>query len=133
MSDQGKSFSLLITSPPWSSQGHISALNFAKSLIKLNHSIYRVFFYGDATFAGNALTISPQDEMDIPSAWSELAEEHNIDLVICISAGIKRGILDETEQSRYEKPANSLIKPFELSGLGQLVDAIIHSDRVISF
>jgi len=133
MSDRCKTFSLLITSPPWSSQAHITALNFAKSIIKKNHTLYRVFFYSDATHAGTNSAVAPQDEQDLPMEWKELADKHNVDLVVCISAGIKRGILDTNEQSRYETPANTLNEGYELSGLGQLVDSIIHSDRVISF
>lgn len=133
MSDSCKTFSLLITSPPWSSQAHITALNFAKSIINKKHTLYRIFFYSDATHVGTNSAVAPQDEKDLPSEWKELAKEHNIDLVVCISAGIKRGVLDANEQSRYETPANTLREGYELSGLGQLVDAIIKSDRVVSF
>lgn len=133
MSNQSKTFSLLITSAPWSSQSHITALNFAQSLLAKQHKLYRVFFYSDATHVGIETGVTPQDETDLPQAWKALAAEHNIDLVICISAGIKRGILDTTEADRYEKSSATLKKGYELSGLGQLVDAIIQSDRVISF
>ncbi|GLQ31695.1 sulfurtransferase complex subunit TusD [Litoribrevibacter albus] len=133
MSDQSKTFSLFITSSPWSSQAHITALNFAKSIIKQNHKLYRVFFYGDATHVGTGAGVAPQDELDLPKEWQVLAEQNAVDLVICISAGIKRGILDSTEQTRYSAIASTINPGFELSGLGQMVDAIIQSDRVISF
>ncbi|GAA3934554.1 sulfurtransferase complex subunit TusD [Litoribacillus peritrichatus] len=131
--NQQKTFSLFISPSAWSSQAHSSALNFAQSALKANHSIYRVFFYSDATLCANNSTVAPQDELNIPLEWVRLAKEHKIDLVTCISAAIKRGILDETEQNRYAAETHNLSEEFSLSGLGQLVDAIIHSDRVISF
>lgn len=133
MSNQSNTFSLLITSAPWSSQSHITALNFAKSLLQKQHKLYRVFFYADATHVGTNTGIAPQDEIDLPQAWQVLADQYNLDLVVCISAGIKRGILDSTEMERYEASSATLTPGFELSGLGQLVDAILQSDRVISF
>jgi tRNA 2-thiouridine synthesizing protein D len=133
MSKHGKTFSLLVTSPPWSSQAHITALNFAKSLIQKNHHLYRVFFYSDATTVGINSSVPPQDEFNLPQAWLDLSKQHNIDLVICISAGIKRGILNTAEQDRYSAASAPMTEGYELSGLGQLVDAIIQSDRVITF
>ncbi|GAB2596793.1 hypothetical protein GCM10026986_25270 [Nitrincola alkalisediminis] len=66
-------------------------------------------------------------------AWQALAEEHSIDLVICIAAAIRRGVLDSTEAKRYEQNQTNLAEKFNLSGLGQLVEACILSDRVITF
>ncbi len=128
-----KTFSLLVTSSAWASQGHITALNFAKSVLKANHKIHRVFFYSDATQVANNSSVAPQDELNLSSEWTELATTNDIDLVTCISAAIKRGIIDSQEQTRYQTPANNLADGFNLSGLGQLVDAIIQSDRVVSF
>jgi tRNA 2-thiouridine synthesizing protein D len=112
----------------------LSALSFAKNLIDQGHSIYRIFFYSDAVFSGTTLGVSPQDEVDIPKEWQQLASDHNIDLVFCISASIQRGIIDQQEAERYEKQAHNLDETAgALSGLGQLVDAIIKSDRVVTF
>lgn len=133
MSTNPKKFSLLVTSAAWSSQGHITALNFAKSLLSQGHSLYRVFFYADATHVGTASAVAPQDERDIPKEWQALASEHSTDLIICITAGLKRGIINESESHRYDISTDTLDNHFELSGLGQLVDAIIQSDRVVTF
>jgi len=65
--------------------------------------------------------------------WQALARDHDIDLVVCIAAALRRGVLDESEQSRYEKPANNLAAGFVLGGLGQLLDAAVSSDRLITF
>lgn len=124
--------SLLLHSAP-STQSHASALRFANAAIAAGHEIYRVFFYQDACYIASELNCPAQDEVNYRQAWCELADSHNIDLVICIAAALKRGILDETEAKRYNKNHFNLMAPFELSGLGQLLDAQLNSDRTVSF
>ena len=126
-------FSLLVLANPYSSQGALSALKFADACIKSSHEIYRVFFYHDAVHSGSTLQTPAQDEINIQEQWSDLAKKHNIDLVICIAAALKRGNLDEAEANRYEKPNHNLSSDFELSGLGQLLDAQLNSDRLVTF
>ncbi|NVK38538.1 MAG: sulfurtransferase complex subunit TusD [Gammaproteobacteria bacterium] len=126
-------FSLLVLSSPYSSQSHLSALKFAQACIEQQHQIYRIFFYHDGVHGGSDLQAPPQDEPHLAQQWQQLANEHNIDLVTCIAAALKRGILNEEEANRYNKANFNLSKPFELSGLGQLLDAQIHSDRLVTF
>ena len=126
-------FSLAIYAPPYSSQASYSAFQFARSLLKQGHSLYRVFFYSDGIHNATTLAISPQDEFDLQVAWQLLAEKYQLDLVVCIAASLKRGVLNEEEAQRYNKPTHNLAKEFNLSGLGQLVEAASISDRLISF
>lgn len=126
-------YSLLILSSPQSSQSAATALRFAHAAIDAGHTIYRVFFYQDGVHTANALAVSPQDSPDIASQWQRLAKTHQLDLVVCVASALKRGVLDATEARRYEKNSASLSDEFNLSGLGQLVDACLHSDRVITF
>ena len=126
-------FSLLVLGAPYSSQSVSTALRFTQAAVESGHSFYRVFFYHDAVTSGNALTTPPQDENDIPLQWQTLAKDHGIDLVVCIASALKRGVLDAKEADRYEKPAHNLKDEFTISGLGQLVDASIESDRLITF
>lgn len=125
--------SLLILGSPYSTQSVHTALRFASAAVQQGHDIYRVFFYHDAVNTGNGLITAPQDEQQLPSAWSSLAQQYNIDLVVCIASALKRGVLDATEAQRYEKPASNLQDNFNLSGLGQWVDAMLVSDRIVSF
>ena len=81
----------------------------------------------------NSQIAPPQDEANLPKLWAELAKEHSLDLVVCIAAAVKRGVLDQNEAKRYEKDAANLADGFELSGLGQLAEAIAISDRVVTF
>ncbi len=126
-------FSLLVLGAPYSTQSASTALRFANAAIDAGHSIFRVFFYHDAVNVGNQLITAPQDEANIPEQWQRLAKNHQIDMVVCVASALKRGVLDLTEAERYDKPAANLADHFEISGLGQLVEASLQSDRVVTF
>ena len=111
----------------------MTAFQFARNLLEQGHDIYRVFFYGDGVQNANALSVSPQDEQNLPTAWHKLIESNDIDSVACVSSALTRGLLDPKEADRHEKDAASLLESSEIAGLGQLVDAALNSDRVISF
>jgi tRNA 2-thiouridine synthesizing protein D len=125
-------FSLAIYASP-STQASDSAYHFARTLLAQGHTLYRVFFYHDAVHLSSKLNTPPQDESHVTERWQALASEHTLDLVVCIAAGLRRGILNEKEADRYNKNHHNLAAPFELSGLGQLVDAAVHSDRLMTF
>lgn len=126
-------FSIVVQAPPVQSQGAETALRFARAALAAGHTIHRIFFYRDGVHNGSALASLPRDEPNIPRQWQALAQEHHLDLVVCIAAAVRRGILDEHEASRYKQAQWSLSEGFELSGLGQLVEACILSDRVVTF
>jgi tRNA 2-thiouridine synthesizing protein D len=126
-------YSLLIQSSPDNLSISTSALDFAKTLLHRNHSIYRVFFYGEGVLLATGAAVPPQDEPDIYTAWREFIEQHKLDAVVCIAAALKRGILNPTESGRYQKSAATLAEVYDLSGLGQLIDATVRSDKLITF
>ena len=110
-----------------------SAFRFAQAAIAAGHEVERVFFYADGALQASKLQQPAQGFEPIFLRWQQLSEEHNIDLVVCIAAALKRGICDEQEAERYNLPAANLASGFSLSGLGQLVDSAINSERVITF
>jgi tRNA 2-thiouridine synthesizing protein D len=126
-------FSLAIYSAPHTTQASDSAYRFAETLLSEGHSLYRVFFYQDGVYNSSNLITPAQDETDISSGWQQLSAKYQIDMVVCIAAALKRGILNQEEAERYEKPAHNLRDGFAISGLGQLVDAALMSDRLITF
>lgn len=125
--------SLAIYGPPYTSQASHSAYHFAKAALHQGHELYRLFFYHDGVYNANRLIQAPQDEDNIQQKWSELADAHQLDLVICIASSLRRGVLDETEADRYGQKHHILASPFTISGLGQLIEASIQSDRLITF
>lgn len=126
-------FSILVLTAPHSAQAGDSAWQFARAALDAGHELYRVFFYMDGCQHGNALAVPAQDEVDRVARWAGLAEEYDVDLVLCIASAVKRGVLDSGESERHEKSGANAHPAFELSGLGQLVDAHIHSDRMVTF
>lgn len=126
-------FSLAIYAAPYSSQASYSAYRFALALLENDHTLYRVFFYHDAIHTASTLTTPPQDEMNFTQNWQALAQQYNVDLVVCIAAALKRGLLNEQEAARYDKSTHNLADGFHISGLGQLLDAAVVSDRLITF
>jgi tRNA 2-thiouridine synthesizing protein D len=58
---------------------------------------------------------------------------HNIESVACVSSALVRGILDTDESARHKMAGVSLLESTQISGLGQLVDASIQSERLVSF
>lgn len=126
-------FSIVVQSSPFSGQSPATALRFAKSLLEQGHELFRVFFYSEATLTASELISPPQDEVNLNKEWADLAKQHKLDVVVCIAAAVKRGVLDANEAKRYEKSAANIDPAYELSGLGQLAEAIAVSDRVITF
>lgn len=126
-------FSLAVYSAPYSSQASYSAYQFAVALLNQGHRLHRIFFYQDGVHNATNLAAPPQDEFNLQQSWQALAKNHNLDLVVCIAAGLRRGILDGTEANRYDKPSHNIAEEFTISGLGQLIEAAVMSDRLISF
>ena len=46
-----------------------------------------------------------------------LAKEHNIDMVVCVAAAQRRGILDKGEAERNGKDSDNIEEGFRISGL----------------
>lgn len=125
-------FSLVIQSP-LEAPSHAHALGFCKAALAEGHSVVRLFFYGDAIYAGLATRQTPQGENDIGQAWQHLIQQYTLDAVICIAAATRRGLLDNATAQRLQAPQGLLRPGFMLSGLGQLVEASTLADRCITF
>ncbi len=126
-------FGIVINEGPYTHQSSDSALQFAKSALNKGHEIFRVFFYHDGVNNGTSLSVPPQDDRNLTKEWSELAEKHGLDLVVCVAAAQRRGMLDEDEMKRHGKSASNLAKGFRISGLGQLIETGIQADRLVTF
>ena len=92
-----------------------------------------MFFYHDGVNNGTRLMVPPSDDRNIQKRWTELAEKHKLDLVVCIAAAQRRGLLDDSEAKRHGKDASNIAPSFRISGLGQLVEAGIQADRLVVF
>ncbi len=128
-----KTFTLVITGAPYSSQAPQSALHFARAALEQGHSIDRVFLYGDGVHLASSLATPPSDETNWSQVWAEFLEHHGIPGVACIASALRRGLVDEKEQARYELASENLRSPFTIAGLGEWVEGQTRSFRTLYF
>lgn len=102
-----------------------TALHFCENLVTAGHSIYRLFFFSDGVY--NSIQRSPQDTL--PLRWQALILQQGIDATVCVSSAATRGIYPLGDP----RPGQQPLPGFTISGLGQLIDAAVHTDRLISF
>tara|TARA_B100001029_G_C15039353_1_gene442457 strand:- start:350 stop:742 length:393 start_codon:yes stop_codon:yes gene_type:complete len=126
-------FGILVNEGPYQHQASDSAYLFTKAALEEGHKIFRVFFYHDGVNNGTRLATPPQDDRHIPNRWSELAKEYDLDLVLCVAAAQRRGMVDPDEMKRNNKDSNNIAEKFRISGLGQLIEAGIQADRLVTF
>jgi tRNA 2-thiouridine synthesizing protein D len=126
-------FTIQVNEGPYTHQSSDSAYHFTKAALEKGHEIFRVFFYHDGVNNATRLTTPPQDDRNVITRWSELAEKHNLDMVVCVAAAQRRGIADADESKRNGKDADNLAPGFRISGLGQLIEGGIQSDRLVVF
>jgi len=126
-------FAIQINEGPYQHQAADTAYLFAKAALDNGHEIMRIFFYHDGVNNSTRLTSPPQDDRHIVNRWVALAEEHELDLVVCVAAAQRRGIVDDREAKSNSKDATNIQPPFHISGLGQLIEAAVQSDRLMVF
>jgi len=127
------SISILVLGAPFQTQASYSAYRFTQAALESNQSINRVFFYQSGVHTATKLACTPRDEHNLYNAWHKLKNAYSLDLVVCIAAAARRGLIDAPEAKRHNKQADNMAQEFELSGLGQLIEAISQSDRLITF
>ncbi|HYG85548.1 MAG TPA: sulfurtransferase complex subunit TusD [Azospirillum sp.] len=115
-------FAVLVNEGPFNHQASDSAYHFTKAALDIGHEVVRVFFYYDGVHNGNKLSEPQADDRNIVKRWSKLAEDHAVDLAVCVAAGLRRGIKEDI-----------LAPGFRITGLGQLIEAGIDADRLVTF
>ncbi len=114
-------YGIIVTNHTEASQ---TAVNFIHALTAAGHKTHRVFFYSDGVLiaANNAPTTTQKE-------WQQLSQNLKIELVVCITAATKRGLIPtDTPKSHH-----LIAEQFEVSGLGQMADLAMHCDRIITF
>jgi len=126
-------YALLVHGAPYTHQAALSALRFADTVVTGGHRLATVFFYHDGVHNASALMSPPQDEVHLAEGWKRLHQDYGTQLLVCIAAGLRRGLLNADEARRHGLPLHNVEAPFELTGIGQLVDAMLNNDRLITF
>ena len=125
-------FSVVLTQDPFASQSGVTALRFCQAVLARGHQIQRVFLFQQSVYQANQLSSVEFGECDLAMEWSQLALQHQIDMVVCATSALKKGIIDTQEANKRGQVAN-LASGFTLGGLGQYVDSLYSSDRVVTF
>ncbi len=126
-------YGILVNEGPYTHQASDTAYKFTEAALRAGHEIVRVFFYHDGVNNGTRLSVPPQDDRNISERWTELAQQHDVELILCVAAAQRRGMLDGDEAKRASKDSDNMAPGFQISGLGQLIDAGIQADRLIVF
>ncbi|WP_428239484.1 sulfurtransferase complex subunit TusD [Gynuella sp.] len=126
-------YSVTITAPPYLSENHETAFAVCETLLTAGHTLTQVFFYADAVTIANTLTIPHQNETNWQQAWVELASQHDVDLIICVAAALRRGVVNEQEAHNNQLPYANCHPGFTISGLGEWVTATAMADRHLVF
>lgn len=117
-------FALLITSAAFCNQTLASVLLFAKAAINSGHAIDHIFLYQDAVYSVAANTDLPADEPDLSTALAQFCQQHQIDLLFCVTAAEKRGVISATQ------PAKS---GYVAAGLAEFAMRQANIDKLVQF
>ncbi|MEY4719541.1 MAG: hypothetical protein RL563_2159 [Pseudomonadota bacterium] len=126
-------YAIQINASPYGAFAGQSAYRFVKALLAAQHQVLRIFFYQEGIYHAFRYNLPPEDEVQLTQQWSTLAMERDIDLVVCISAAQRRGLLCEDEARRQSGGEGQLADGFRIAGLGQWLEASLQADRTIVF
>ncbi len=126
-------FTIQVNTGPYTHQASDTAYQFTRAALEAGHEIYRVFFYHDGVNNGTSYSVPPQDDRNLQQLWSNLAEQHDLDMIVCVAAAQRRGIMDEGESKKHGKGSPNIAPGFQISGLGQLIEGGVQSDRLLVF
>lgn len=127
-------YAIQVNAGPYTSQTAYAAYRFVAAALAAGHQIVRIFFYQDGIYQALRYALPPDDEPNLGGDWSALAVKHNLDLVVCISAAQRRGLLCDDEARRQGLAAGLFLADgFRIAGLGQWLEASLQADRCITF
>jgi sulfur relay protein TusD/DsrE len=113
-------FLVVVTESPWGSALSLSAWRFVKAAIDSKIQVSAVFFREEGVY--NAVPGEAVDAgtPDLAAAWAELAAATGIRLLMCSS-------------SRLRRLGGETAGAFQTSGLTELIELTLDSDRVVTF
>lgn len=123
-------YSLLITHSPSDVTQTIAAQQFAQNLQLQGHHLDNIFFYGEGVLHANALNLAPSDEHATYHHWCNLHHTTQCQLLVCITAAIKRGVVSADEA---KDDMHNLHEPFEQAGLGEFFSALHQCNKLVQF
>lgn len=98
-----------------------------------NATQLKIFLYSDAAYLANRLTWQPADMPNPTHAWQQLAKHYALNLQVCVSVALARGITDRDNAVRHGLVGDNLAQGFSLVGLGELAMALHAGYHVVQF
>ena len=126
------SIAIMIKSPALSNNA-ANALAFCQAVLEEKKAIALIFFYGEGVHLASKLAVDIQGDTPIVGNWQRFIQTHQLTAEVCITSGLKRGVLDSEESNRYNKSASSIADGIELGGLGSWASAVQTADQHIVF
>lgn len=126
-------YAIQINASPYANPAGWTAFRFIQAALHANHQILQVFFYQEGVYHAFRYQSPPDDEANLVRLWSALAREQGVDLLVCISAAQRRGLLHSDEARRQGALDNDLADGFRIGGLGQWLEATLLADRCLVF
>ena len=113
-------FLVIVNESPWASGLALCASRFVRAANASGHGITAIFFREDGVY--NALQGEQSDAgtPDLFNTWLELASTAGTRLLLCSSSRLRR---------MESNPSNA----FAESGLAEMFELMLQSDRVVSF
>lgn len=92
-----------------------------------------MYFYGDGAYTASRLLWQTADVPSISDEWVKLSQQHNLDLPVCVSTALARGITDVDNANRHSLNGDNLRASFRMVGLSELALRIDDGATVIQF
>ena len=131
--DRQQTINLMVSGGLFDSQAGYHAWRFCRAALDAGQCISQVFFYQQAVTQSSNLAAPLADEFDATAAWRQLHADHDVALVVCISAAEKRGVLGAEQADELGKQASNLDSAFTIAGLGSFYAASFAADRTVTF
>jgi len=112
---------VLIQEGPYNHEASDTAYNFVEAAMAKGHTITGVFLYDDAVSNVAKFMEPPMDDRHIAKRWSQLGAK-GVDIIVCVAAAKRRGINPDL-----------IVENTRISGLGQLSEMCVNSDRMVIF
>ncbi len=139
MISDNHSILILVTQPPTHPLAEF-AIRYAKVALATEDTQgfdkqgVEVFFYADGASTANGLSWQTADrsDNDVTKQWQQLAEQYPLNLSVCVSTALARGVTDEDNRKRHQLSSTNIADGFQLVGLSELV-VKLNSHKVIQF
>ena len=126
------SINVLVTGAAFDSEAGLRAWRFCRTALSAGLRVTQVFFYESAVHQSSRLAEPLGDEFNAADAWAQLAAEHDLELVVCVSAAEKRGLLNDEMAAQLGKEGSNIAAPFAVEGLASFHSASLTSNRTVT-